>query len=373
MKNIDLFVFAGEASGDLHGGKLICQLLNQKPDLKISAVAGPRMRELDISTFMKTERFHVIGFIDVFLALPKLIYYFFKIRNHILKTNPKAVIFIDYPEFNMHLQKSLKKKKYQGKLIHFICPTIWAWRKHRKTHLINNLDLLLTIFPFEKKLFQKTSLRVEYIGNPLLEQKEITKKTTDIDIGLFPGSRKKEIIRNLPYMLKASKMHLANNRNLKFGICISHEKYKDLILDICQKYPLGKSISFIWDKETLFNSISLAMATSGTITLELALKKIPTIAIYAIKKIDLFIAKNIFKINLPFYCIVNIIANRLIFAELYGPNLTTNALYAHLNKLLTNKVYYKKIKDDCSDVKNILENGTLKKPANLLLNTIFNN
>ena len=164
---MDLFIATGEMSGDLHGAKLIHELLALQPNLQIGAVAGPKMRELPITEFFPMESLRVMGFIDVFLALPKLARQFFAIRNQILKLNPKAVVFIDYPGLHLRLARSLRKKGFKGKLVHFICPTVWAWGKKRIPQMGKTLDLLLTLFPFEKKCFAHTKLPVQYVGHPL--------------------------------------------------------------------------------------------------------------------------------------------------------------------------------------------------------------
>ena len=123
----DIFIFAGEKSGDLHGEKLIKALLDREPHLKIAGVGGPRMREQGMQCILPMEEFQVMGFIDVFYELPKLYRHFHFLTSEILRLKPKAVITIDYPGFNLRLQRHLKKKGYQGKCIHYICPSVWAW------------------------------------------------------------------------------------------------------------------------------------------------------------------------------------------------------------------------------------------------------
>ena len=169
MKTYDIFIFAGEQSGDLHGAELLYALKQKEPNLQIMGVGGPKMRSQGIYSIEKMESFQVMGLSDVIKALPKLVFLFKNIRNTILKNNPKAVIFIDYPDFNMRMAKSLRKNGYTGKLIHYICPSVWAWRKGRIKDLAETLDLLLTIFPFEPQYFEKTPLKVEYVGNSLVK------------------------------------------------------------------------------------------------------------------------------------------------------------------------------------------------------------
>ena len=188
----DLFVIAGEKSGDLHGEKILKELYVRNPSLQIAGVAGPLMRSTGIDCFLPMEEFQVMGFVDVFLSLPALARKFYMIANHILKLNPSVVLTIDYPGLNLRLARHLKKKGFTGKICHFICPSVWAFSK-KIPLMATYLDHLFTILPFEKTLFANTSLKVDYVGHPLtssisadlepLKEKKL--------IALFPGSRKK--------------------------------------------------------------------------------------------------------------------------------------------------------------------------------------
>ena len=166
----DLFIFAGEASADLLGEELLKELKLKGRRLKISGVGGPKMREEGFSFIAQMEEFRVMGFVDVFLALPKLMRKFFAIRRAILEMNPKTVLFIDYPGFNLRMAKSLRKKGFSGKLCHFVCPSVWAWGKKRIPLMAKTLDLLLTILPFQARYFANTSLKTHFVGHPLAQR-----------------------------------------------------------------------------------------------------------------------------------------------------------------------------------------------------------
>lgn len=365
MAKYDLFIFAAEASADLHGEQIIKEL-KELANLNICCVGGPLMQKQGAHAILGSEEFNVMGFIDVLFKLPKLIKNFLKLKSFILKENPKACIFIDYPDFTLRLEKALRKKGFKGKLIHYICPTVWAWRKKRIKTLEENLDALLCIFPFEKKYFQNT-LKVEYVGNPLLAKIEshVYEKSSFPSIGIFPGSRQKEIERNLPLQLHCLKYIFNTYPSYSFIISIAEKKWENLVHSIAKPYkdlfkgrlifaPSAKSYD-------IMQNLTLAIATSGTITLELALHKIPTIVTYKINPFDLFLVKNILKINLPFYCIVNIIGQRLIFPELYGPQVNEKNLHFWLTKLLLEENYRKKIIDDCSEIVSSLKKADYKK------------
>jgi lipid-A-disaccharide synthase len=357
---VDLFILAAEPSADLQGAQLIEELLRQNPSLKISAVAGPRMRALPIEITSRMETLQVMGFLDVALALPRIAAQFFRIRNLLLQMNPAAIVCIDYPGFNLRLEKSLRKKGYKGKLIHYICPSVWAWKKKRIGQMEKTLDLLLSVFPFEKNYFNLTKLPVEYVGHPLIK----AAKDHELDpnfkdnyhlkgpiIALFPGSRKTEIEKNLPLQLEAAKKLCALDPQLQIAISVASKERE------AQVWSLAGLKAVCIPSESTYNLMShaqLALATSGTVTLELALHSVPTVVTYFIKPLDLFVAKKIFRIKLPFYCIVNIITSSRIYPELFGPNLTSESLYSAALEMLRNPTARATCQKGCHLLKEIL-------------------
>lgn len=345
MKSCDLFIATGEKSGDLHGELIIKALLDKNPSLQISAVAGPHMRKHPINTILHMEKLQVMGFIDVILSLPSLIRIFFQIRNAILKLQPKAILLIDYPGLHLRLARSLRKKGYKGKIIQYVCPSVWAWGKKRIPVMAQNLDHLLSIFPFEKKYFKNTKLPVSYVGNPLVTPL-LPRKPENI-ITLFPGSRKKELEKNLPIQVSALKKLQLLHPQLVVGISLSHEEHRVLIKEEVRKQGLKATIFTQLDKESWIKKTLLAIATSGTITLELALQKIPTVVTYAIRPLDEWIAKKVFKICLPFYSLPNIVAGKEVFPELFGHNLSKKSLFTCVKNSYTNKQDQKNCELSC--------------------------
>lgn len=327
-----LFIFAGEKSGDLHGEKIIRHLKTLHPSLQITGVGGPRMRAAGMDCVMPMEAFQVMGFVDVFFALPKLIRQFYTVARHIRSLNPDTVLFIDYPGFNLRMARHLRKKGFSSRLCHYICPSVWAWGKKRIPFMAKNLDLLLTILPFEQEYFSNTPLPVQYVGHPLVQRiKETPKQPLPLPqktIALFPGSRKKEIERNLPIQLRTCQDLYAKDPDLFFALSVSEERFFPLIEQKVREHAPSLPLQYIPADQTypLMQSAFLAIAKSGTVTLELALHEVPTVVTYAISPLDLFIARQIFRIRLPHYCLVNIIGKKEIFPELFGPHFTQDAL-----------------------------------------------
>ncbi len=357
---IDLMILVGEPSGDLQAALLIEQLLVRNPNLKIAAVAGPRMRKFPIECIEPMENLQVMGFVDVLLALPKIVKLFLRVRKKIFELNPKAVITVDYPGFNLRMQTSLKKKGFEGKQIHYICPTVWAWGKGRIPKMAKALDLLLTLLPFEPASFTSTGLQTDYVGHPLTRsissfEKDPTFRERfgfspeDKILGIFPGSRKQEIEKNLSIMLKTARLLQQEDPRLKIAICSPHPSIQGTI-------PASENYN-------LMSQCHLALAKSGTVILELALHKTPTVVAYAVKPLDVFIITKILKIILPFYSLPNIIRGREVFPELYGPKLTDASLYEEAHSLWFDEGRRERCLEGCEEVWDKLGNEPASQNA----------
>ncbi|HLB52879.1 MAG TPA: lipid-A-disaccharide synthase [Chlamydiales bacterium] len=346
---MDLFLLAAEPSGDSLGAELVKALLDARPHLQIAAMAGPKLRALPIQSLFPMEKLQVMGFVDVFFSFPSLWKTFYEVRNAILKLNPKAVLLIDYPGFNLRLEASLRKKGYQGKLIHYAAPSVWAWGKKRIPKMAKHLDLLLTLFPFEKTCFASTPLRVEYAGHPLSKLSLLPKKEEPL-LALFPGSRKAEIERTFPIQLEAAKKLQALHPDLNIGVSIASKSIEPLILTILQKANITCHIFPPEQKQTLLQSARVAIAKSGTITLELALCQVPTLVTYGVSPLDRFIVQKILSIDLPFYCIVNILLSKEVFPEFFGPNLRIDHLFPALQRLWENGDARSYVLEGCREV-----------------------
>jgi len=324
---LDLFIVAGELSGDLHGAELLREWKRLRPIARVMGVGGPLMRKEGLHTIFQMEELQVMGFSAVIKSLPKLYRLYRKLIRSILEENPKQVLLIDYAEFNMLLAKGLRKRGFKGKISQYVCPSVWAWRKGRIKTLEKHFDEIFCHLPFEPACFSK--IPAIYVGHPL--EKAIphieTKRESD-HIGIFPGSRTKEIEGNLALQFKVAK-----ELGKQISIVVAHEKLRPLIESL-----VDTTAHLIKREESypLMRKISMAIATSGTVTLELGLHGVPTVVTYAISPVDQFLATRIFKIDLEHYSLANLVAGTELFPELYGSNLTEKNLKDACKTLLKN-------------------------------------
>ncbi|MCH9703963.1 MAG: lipid-A-disaccharide synthase, partial [Chlamydiae bacterium] len=305
MKSSKTFFFAGELSGDKLGAPLVGK--------DAVGVGGPLMQEAGLTPLFDFDDFQVMGFIPVLLKLPRLLKNLHLIKRWIIKNQPKRVILIDYAEFNLLLAKKLRKAGYRGKIIQYVCPSIWAWRKGRKKILEQHVDHLLTILPFEPKLFDQ--LDATYVGHPD-KPKVLPKKR---GIALFPGSRSAEVRANLPLQLEA-----ARKLQLPIFVSIAREKLRPLVESLA---PDATAV------EGLIKADG-AIATCGTVTLEIARAKVPTVVTYKLSRLNYFLARSIFKIRLPYYSLANLVADRELLPEYIHRKIDPDELAQSLRKVM---------------------------------------
>lgn len=359
-----LFIIAGEMSGDQLGSTLLKELYHLDPTINVMGIGGPKMREAGLKNLLfPTEALQTMGFIDVFFDLFRLLKLLRRTTKTILEKKPDMVVTIDYPGFNLRLIKTLRKKGFQGKLCHYVCPSVWIWGKNRVSLMAENLNLLLSILPFEKSFFSKTSLHVEYIGHPLAEKITVQKDRDPNLIAFFPGSRQKEIERNFPFFLRLIEALKKEFPFLKYAISVSQESYRPLL-----KQLSGGKLPLVNSKELQQLAPSLAVAKSGTIALELALQSIPSVIIYATSYLDRLLVKYLLKISLDFYTLPNLIAGRAIFRELIGDALTDKNLLYEVKKMIMNKEACRICQEECRALSLLLKKENVDlKAAQLLL------
>lgn len=336
-----LFFVAGEHSGDLYGSRLLQALQSIVANCKFFGVGGPLMRAKGMECCLEMEQFQVMGFTQVVCRFPAICKQFLTVRRQILTLQPEVVVLIDYPGFNMRLAKSLRKKGYRGKIVQYISPTVWAWGAGRIEKLAQTLDLLLTIFPFEKALFSKTSLFVKFVGHPLLEilqsysydthwRERLQWQNSDHPIlAVFPGSRMGEITRLLPRQLEAA-CHLQQSAPLQIAISCAEERFNETISSIAtscrvQAYCVPQKYSY-----ELMRECRSAIAKCGTVNLELALHKKPSAIVYELSYLNHLILRHLISSDLKYYSIVNILSDQEIYPELVKEKFSAHQLYKAL-------------------------------------------
>lgn len=388
-EKIKIMLVAGEASGDAHAAKLVNALKEFAPEtgFEFFGAAGEKMRDANVEAIVKSDELGIVGLLEIGRALPMFWSVFQKLKRSAIERKPDAVIFVDFPDFNLKLAKSLKKQNL--KTIYYISPQIWAWRSYRLKNIKRDIDLLLTILPFEKKWYEKRGFsNVEYVGSPLAKEikAHLTKETFctkhDLDISkpiisFLPGSRHKEISRIFPPMLETVSLMSKENSEIQFIIAIaSNRNLSDIekaIFEAKNKNLKLPEKLFIIEGETLdaLNASDAAAVTSGTATLETSIIGTPFAIVYKTSPINYKLLRPL--ISVEHFGLVNLIAERRLINEFIQDGFTPEILSRELFDLLEAEKN-KRIREELHEVSEKLgHGGASKRAAQAILQKLKNN
>ncbi len=330
------YIISGEASGDLHASNLAKQLFLADPKAQIRAWGGDLLRKTGATVVKDYKDLAFMGFVEVALHLKKILKNLSFCKKDILDFLPDVVILVDYPGFNLRLAKFLHTKKI--KVFYYISPQVWAWKKSRVKIIKQYVDEMFVILPFEQDFYKKYDIHVHYFGHPLLDvvrqypiQTTNFKQTNQLDnrpiIAILPGSRKQEILRMLPTMLKITK-YFTEYQFVIAGI----ENHKNLYIN-------SQGIKVVYNQTyNLLASSYAALVTSGTATLETALFNVPQVVCYKGNFFSYLIAKHLIS-GIKYISLVNLIADDNVVTELIQKEMNVDCVKKELEKILPDNQY----------------------------------
>lgn len=340
-----IFIISGESSGEMYGASLIKELLLLNNSFEISGIGGQNFIKAGAKILFNYSDINFIGF----SAILKNIFIIKKRFNicveYVRSTNPSAVILIDFPGFNLKFIKEIRKF-YQGKIIYYISPQLWAWHKSRIKIIQDYVDKMLVIFPFEVEFYKNENVEAEYVGHPLKERTDLFLIDADNKINisntkvltLMPGSRREEVERILPVLIEASSF-LKKEFDLKLNLLCSG----NLVKSFYEKFVIGHNIELIYDDgtkriefETIYKS-DLLFTKSGTSTVECALLKSPFCIVYKAGFLNYIIGKYLLKLkNIG---MVNILLNKNAVKEFIQGECNKDNLIKEGRKILQDEEY----------------------------------
>ena len=363
------YLIAGEASGDLHGSNLIKEIKKIDSKAEFRCWGGDLIKKESQNELVKHYKtYSYMGFLEVLLNIITVVKNYFFCRKDILKYNPDAIIYIDFPGFNLPIAGWAKKNNFVNHF--YISPQIWAWKEKRIKKIKKFIDKMYVILPFEKDYYEKRGVEVDYVGHPLLD--EITKSDSnnlkkDKVIALLPGSRDQEINKILPKMLSVVKYF----KEFKFVICAAPSQEKSKYDKYLKKINSEKTEVVFDQTYSILKKSSAALVASGTATLETALLNVPQVVCYKSSWISYRIGKYLVK-NLKFISLVNLILNREAVRELIQNDLNEKNLVKNI-RLILEKKGQDKIQNSYKELRNKLGSfGASKKTANLIVNYFEN-
>jgi len=334
---LKLFFSAGEASGDVHGASLAREIKKIAPATEIIAFGGNLMENAGVKLVRKYKDYNVMGVVEVLKNIRRILKLLDDLTEIIRAEKPDLLILIDYPDFNWRLARRVKK--FGIKILSYIPPSAWAWRKGRAKSCAEVADVFIAIFPFELPVYQAAGAKIFFLGNPLVDsvkpsmskadaQKFFGVNPSDKVILLMPGSRKQEIKLLLPEMLAATK--ILANKNTKFFLPVADNVENLINVD-------GFDIKLVNSarRYDLMSIADAAIATSGTVVLEAALLNLPCVVLYKMAPLNFFIGKLL--VDIKFFSLPNILANEKILTELLQDDVTPQKISSEVIKILDNK------------------------------------
>jgi lipid-A-disaccharide synthase len=366
------YIIAGEASGDLHGSNLMKALYKEDVNADIRFWGGDLMKSIGGTLVKHYKDLAFMGFIEVIFNLSTILNNIKFCKKDISEYNPDAIIFIDYPGFNMRIAKWAKK---QGiKTHYYISPQIWAWKENRINAIKRDFDKLYVILPFEKSFYEhKHHFPVEFVGHPLIDaihNRENIDRANFIYvnqlenkpiIAVLPGSRKQEISKMLSLMLSVT----SDFPDYQFVIAGAPSQE----FSFYEQFLKNKNIHFIDNKTyDLLSHSTAALVTSGTATLETALFKVPEVVCYKGNWISYQIAKKV--ITLKYISLVNLIMDKEVVTELIQDDCNTQNIKLELQKLLDPK-HRQKLLEEYDILESKLGGvGASEKTAKLIIQSL---
>ena len=356
-----VFIIAGEISGDTHAAGLLREMKALEPDLQVSGLGGRQMREVagqGIEDWV--EKAGVVGLWEVLK-----IYRYFKekkvaVEAKILAERPDAVILVDYPGFNLRVASSLRAAGYAGKIVYYISPQVWAWKKGRVKVMAKVLDLMICIFPFEKAFYEQSGLRTEFCGHPMVDRVQTLRRDWPREPGLvgwFPGSRLNEVRRLFPIMVQAAQAIRLAVPEARFAVSAANETLAGHMRTMADALgvPEAKRWIEVGTVYDLMQRCEAGAVASGTATLEAACFGLPYTLIYNVSWPTYVVGKLVVRIK--HLGIINILAKREVVRELVQHDLTPDTLAQATADLLTQKDRREALQADLASVVATLGSG----------------
>lgn len=367
-------IVAGEASGDLLGSHLIEALKKKRTDIEFVGIAGPKMLRQGATSLFPIERLSVRGYIEVLKHLWGLLKLRRQLLSHFLDQPLDLFIGIDAPDFNFWLEKKLKKRGV--KTIHYVSPSIWAWRKNRIKKIKKAVTEILALFPFEPALYQNAGVAVSYVGHPLADilpiepdvaaARDILKlDAKDLVVAMLPGSRQSEVQQHAHLFVETAKLIYAERPDAKFLVpLITRETRQIFELAIFNEHDLPIDLLFGHAHDAM-EAADVVIVASGTATLEAALLKKPMIITYRMPKLSWQLLKRM-RLQ-PYVGLPNILAGKFVVPELLQDDATPDNLAQAALKLVADKANLAEIKKEFTEIHHQLRQNTAEKAAAAVL------
>ena len=373
-------IVAGEASGDLHGGNLVREMQRIDPDLSFYGVGGERMKAAGVNLIADAADMAVVGLTEVVFKLGTILQAMHRLKTSLRKERPDLVILIDYPDFNLSLARTARQLGL--KVLYYISPQVWAWRKGRIDTIQKSVDRMAVILPFEEQFYREAGVNVTFVGHPLLDEvrkkyarteamKRFGLKDEAITVGILPGSRRSEVERLLPEMLKACRILMEKLSPLQFVLPLAGTLDSDFVRDILRQFPVPVNVI----RDEIYDVIAVsdvAIVASGTATLETALLETPMVVVYKVSAFSYAIGRRF--VHVDHISLVNIIAGRTIVPELIQGEANPERIASEVRELIVRRGTAREMNTALAEIRGKLGTpGASQRTARIALDMLSHN
>jgi lipid-A-disaccharide synthase len=356
---VRIFISAGEASGDLYASRVVETLRSRHPDAEFFGCAGPRMQAAGVRAIVDSRSIAVAGLVEVVAHIPRIWGEFRKLARAAAVEKPDVAILTDAPDFHLRLAKKLKKLGIP--VVYLIAPQAWAWRQGRVRTMRRVIDRLLCIFPFEKEFFESRGVPTTYLGHPLarivrpsMTRAEFFDKLAIPPdarvIVLLPGSRQGEVERHMPALFEAARL-IRNRQPVHFVLSLPPglDAEGSSFWERARAASIQVKVGITWDALAY---AELALAASGTVTIEAALAGAPLVSFYRVNALSWMLGRWL--VRSPFLSMVNLVAGREIVPELIQGEMTGERIAAEAIRLLDDDAARSQMRADLAEVAALL-------------------
>ena len=345
----------GETSGDLYAGELVRELYLRQPGLEIFGLGGDRLAAQGAELLAHVKDLAVVGLLEVVSHLRSLRRVFDRVLAEVDRRKPDVAVLVDYPDFNLRLARQLRKRGVR--VVYYVSPQVWAWRRGRLDTIRRTVDHMLVIFPFEEALYRDAGLPVTFVGHPLVDlvhpppdgKRFLKDQGLDSErpvIGLLPGSRPKEMSHNLPPLVGAVERLSRARPELQFLLALAPSLDPHTVSGALGGLPVRIVAN---QAQAVLACSTVSIVASGTATVEAALLGAPMVVVYRLAPLTYLLGRRLVKV--PHFAMANLIAGERVVPEVIQRELTPERVAAEVSALLDSPARRQKMKEGLAEVR----------------------
>jgi lipid-A-disaccharide synthase len=376
-KPLQILISAGEPSGDLHAARL-AEALRARTCAKFFGMGGPRMRSAGVEIVVDCQEVAVFGLLEAWMRIPAVLRALRQLEEEARRRKPALAILTDSSGIHLRLAKRLKRQNIR--LVYFISPQVWAWRRYRVRSIRKLFEKVLVIFPFEEGFYRNENIPAEFTGNPLVDEVHATQSRREFAaahgldasrpiITVLPGSRRSELKFHLPVLAETMR-NLAGNAKLQFVVAAAPGFSRDAFAPL-----FSSGVPFTLVVDDTYNALAAAdcaIVSSGTATVEAALLGAPMVVVYRLSSFTAALARWL--VHTRTFAMVNLIAGRKIVPELIQSDFTSAKVAAEVRRLLENPEARRQMKSDLAEIRTKLgSGGAIERAADSIVRLLAEN